>query len=109
RKPTERPMRSASSFRVTFLCLRRSWIRTASAAISSCLSIVRSRSSEMIPQAIPGLADGFQWSRQAFAKREVGIAQLLVQRQFVAIAEDGIADRTRSRQGRQHAMTGETL
>ena len=39
KKPTERPILSASSLRVYFLCLRRSWIRIANAAISSCLFI----------------------------------------------------------------------
>src|SRR5690606_5239180 len=38
RKPTERPIRSASSPRVTFLCLRRSRTRIARPSISSCLS-----------------------------------------------------------------------
>ena len=37
--PTERPILSARSFKVYFLCLRRSWIRIASAEISSCMSI----------------------------------------------------------------------
>ncbi|MNP60524.1 hypothetical protein D3C76_1556170 [compost metagenome] len=39
RNPTERPILSARSFKVYFLCLRRSWIRIASAEISSCMSI----------------------------------------------------------------------
>src|SRR5690606_10667481 len=104
RKPTERPMRSASSFRVTFLCLRRSWIRMARAASSSCLSM-----SDVVTQSVPGLADGLQRRGQALAEGKFRITQLLIQGQLIRIAEDRLAHRPRGGQRRQHAMAGVAL